>query len=63
MNSEQIPVIVLAILGALAIIGLAVLAFTPATETQFIQNTLGSVAIASVAAIAGLVRGSGGTGD
>ena len=54
-SMEQIAVLVLAVLGALSILGLVALGFT-STETQFIQNTLGSVVAMTVAAIAGLVR-------
>ena len=56
---QQIPVIVLAALGGLAIAGLVTLGFV-AGETESIRTTLASVALASVAAIAGLVRGPSG---
>ena len=51
------PVIVLGALGVCAIAALVTLAFT-AGDTESIRTTLAGVALTSVAAIAGLVRGT-----
>ena len=52
----RLAVLVLGVLAALAIAGLVTLGFTQG-ETESIRTTLATVAISSVAAIAGLVGG------
>lgn len=47
------------LLGAIALVAVLALTFGPASMTDFAQNTLGSIAIGAVGALAGIVnRGS-----
>ena len=58
VNTNLQPVVILAALGALAIVGLIVLQFAPG-HSATVETTLASAVVAAVAAIAGIVRGSG----
>ncbi len=54
---KQTPVLALAVLGGMAVLGLVALGFTPG-DTEAIRTPLAGVALTVVAAIAGLVRGT-----
>lgn len=56
MKGRYTPVIILGIITLLAVVGLVALAFAPNVETQFIQNSLASLALLATGAIAALVR-------
>lgn len=62
LNTQLQPVVILAALGALAIVGLIVLQFAPG-HSATVETTLATAVVASVAAIAGLVRPGGGNGS
>ena len=65
MDTQLQPVVILAALGAFAILGLIVLQFAPG-HSATVENTLATAVVASVAAIAGLVRpgeASGASGE
>jgi hypothetical protein len=55
LDAQLQPVVILAALGSLCIIGLIMLAFAPGHSVT-IETTLANGVVASVAAIAGLVR-------
>jgi hypothetical protein len=57
--SAYTPHIILGVVALLSIVALAAMAYAPGTETQFIQNTLGSIALAATAALAGIIKGPG----
>jgi hypothetical protein len=61
LDAQLQPVVILAALGGLCIIGLIMLAFAPGHSVT-IETTLANGVVASVAAIAGLVRPGSGAG-
>ena len=56
MKGRYTPVLILGVITVLAVAGLVALAFAPNAETQFIQNSLASLALLATGAIAALVR-------
>jgi hypothetical protein len=51
--------IILGVIAVVALVMLGIIAYAPGNETQFIQNTLGVVAVAATSALAGIERGRG----
>lgn len=54
-----LPHICLAAIAIVSIIALAAMAYAPGTETSFIQNTLGVIAVGATTGLAGIVKGPG----
>lgn len=54
-----VPHLILGSIAIVAILALAAMAYAPGTETAFIQNTLGVIAVGATTGLAGVIKGPG----